>query len=280
MKKERRAVLITGASSGIGFATAKLLAEEGYHVFAGVRSGDAARKLAAFNPNIRTVSLDVTKPEQIDAAIQRVAESGKQLCGLVNNAGIALGGPIEYMPLDLLREQFEINVFAPIALTQAALPLLRDAKGRIIFIGSIAGRLAAPFVGPYSASKSAIAALADSLRLELGDSGVSVSLFEFAAVRTPIWAKGRDSADRLAERMGPAAMERYGVKLESLMKQITHEETHGMNPRTIARAVAATLAANMPRARYVIGRQATMQAMVAALPTGVRDSLVRKALKL
>jgi len=274
------AVLVSGASTGIGHAISMHLAHNGYTVYAGVRKEGDRERLEAEHARIRPIILDVTVPADVTRAVQTVREAGDTLAGLVNNAGIAVAGPLEFLPLDALRLQFEVNTIAPIAMAQAALPLLRESRGRIVNIGSIAGRLAAPFVGPYSASKAAIAALTDSLRQELARFGIAVSLLEFASVKTPIWEKGRRGRDALVASMPPQAMSLYGALADAIIKQTSIEEREGMDPQVIAATVLAALRARKPRERYVIGRKARIQAVAAILPPSTRDRLVKRAMQL
>ena len=257
-----------------------LLAQQDYTVYAGVRKEDDRERLEAEHQRIRPVILDVTVPADVARSVQTVRENGDSLVGLVNNAGIAVAGPLEYLPLEALRHQFEVNVIAPIAMAQAALPLLRETRGRIVNIGSIAGRLSAPFVGPYSASKAAIASLTDALRQELARFGIGVSLLEFAAVRTPIWAKGRAGREQLVASMPAGAMTHYGALADAVIAQTRIEEREGMDPAVIAQTVLAALRAPKPRERYVIGTKARIQAVAAILPPGTRDKLVKRAMKL
>ncbi|HTV94262.1 MAG TPA: SDR family oxidoreductase [Verrucomicrobiae bacterium] len=274
------AVLVTGASTGIGYAVAMHLAGNGYAVYAGVRKEADRERLEAQHAGIRPVILDVTVPADVTRAVQTIRESGDTLAGLVNNAGVAVGGPLEFLPLEALRYQFEVNVIAPIAMTQAALPLLRQSRGRIVNVGSIAGRLSAPFVGPYSASKAAIASLTDALRQELARFGIAVSLLEFASVKTPIWEKGRAGRDTLIASMPPQAITYYGAIVDAVMAQTRVEEREGMDPQIIAATVLAALRAPKPRERYLIGRKAKIQAIAAILPPATRDGLVKRAMKL
>ncbi|MHB8146626.1 MAG: SDR family oxidoreductase [Vulcanimicrobiaceae bacterium] len=276
----KQAILVTGASTGIGHATTQLLAQTGYAVFAGVRNESDAARVASLHPNITPLTLDVTKPADIRTAAALVRESGIPLYGLVNNAGIAVAGPLEFLPIDDIRRQFEINVFGPIALAQAMLPLLREQHGRIAFIGSIAGRISAPFVGPYSASKAALASLVDAMRQELAGFGIAVSLFEFAAVKTPIWSKGRNAKDELLAKLPSSAIPLYGAFIDAIVAQTKREERHGMEPRTVAEAILGALRSERPRERYVIGKQAKLQAVVAMLPPSTRDRLIKKAMQL
>ncbi|HEY7923524.1 MAG TPA: SDR family oxidoreductase, partial [Vicinamibacteria bacterium] len=175
-----RTALVTGASSGIGAACAARLVRSGWRVLAGVRrKGDAPE-------GTEEVQLDVTDAAQIKAA----ADGVEELHALVNNAGIAIAMPLEFVPLDELRHQLEVNVVGQVAVTQAFLPVLRRARGRIVFVGSIAGRSALPFLGPYAASKHALEAIADSLRVELRPWGIHVAIVEPGSIRTPIWTRG------------------------------------------------------------------------------------------
>lgn len=274
------AVLVTGASTGIGHAIAMLLAKNGYAVYAGVRKEGDRERLEAEHERIRPVILDVTVPADVARSMQTVREYGDSLVGLVNNAGVAVAGPLEFLPLEALRQQFEVNTIAPIAMIQAALPLLRETTGRIINVGSIAGRLAAPFVGPYSASKAALASLNDALRQELAPFGIHVSLFEFASVKTPIWQKGRAGKDALIASMPPQAMAHYGKLVNAIVAQTRREEKEGLDPALVAQTVLAALRADKPRERYVIGRRAQLQAVAAILPPRTRDGLVKKAMRL
>ena len=198
-----RTALVTGASSGIGQACAVALVSSGWRVLAGVRrEGDAPE-------GTEEVLLDVTEPEQIQDAAGRV----EQLDGLVNNAGIALSAPLELVPPEELRYQLEVNVVGQIAVTQALLPALRRARGRIVFVGSIAGRSALPFLGPYAASKHALEAVADSLRVELRPFGIHVSIVEPGTIKTKIWSTSAARAERLAAGMDGRLDELYGERI-------------------------------------------------------------------
>lgn len=274
------AILVTGASTGIGHATALLLAESGYTVFAGVRKEADRQRVESEHPNLRPIILDVTVPADLTRAVESIKAIGLPLEGVVNNAGIAVAGPLEFLPIEEIRKQFEINVYAPIAVAQAMLPLLRLTKGRIIIVGSIAGRISAPFVGPYSSSKAAIASLADALRQELAPSGIHVSLLEFAAVKTPIWEKGRLDKDRLVALMPPAAVQYYGKLINAVVNITRHEESSGLDPSVIAATILKALRAPKPRGRYLIGARARIQAVVAVLPPATRDKLIKKSMQL
>ncbi len=287
-------VLITGASTGIGRATALRLRARGWTVLAGVRSGEAAERLLADatggdglpGPGTLTpLTLDVTDAGQIAAAARALAERGSagtgvpavgRLDGLVNNAGIGLGGPLELVSAEEWRTQFDVNVFGAIEVTRALLPALRAARGRIVFLSSVGGRVAIPMNGPYGASKHAIEAIGDSLRGELHRSGIAVSLVEPGSVKTPIWEKARASVAGM--QMPPELSEHYGHLTESAPKLLADAERRALAPEHVAAVIERALTARRPRARYLIGRDA--RGMVLArtlLPARTFDSILRRA---
>jgi NAD(P)-dependent dehydrogenase (short-subunit alcohol dehydrogenase family) len=269
------AVLVTGASTGIGYATAELLAQSGFVVFAGVRKPEDAERLHTVHERIRAVRLDVERSDEIAQTMASIERSNLPLHAIVNNAGVALAGPLEYLPLDEFKRQFEINVFGAVAVTQASLPLLRREKGRIVFISSVSGQIAPPFLGPYAASKFALEALADSLRMELSPFGIAVSVIQPGNVRTPIWRKGREERDLLAARMPAQAMDHYGAAIEGLVRATEHEERTGIDASIVARSVLTAITSPNPRARYAVGNPPAWQRRMAAmLPERVRDRLI------
>lgn len=280
METNGKAVVVTGASSGIGAATATRLAGAGFVVFAGVRNAEDAAAVSARSANIRPLQLDVTVADSIASAGRTVETSGIPLYGLINNAGIAVAGPLEYLPIGELRMQLEINVTGVVAATQAFLPLLRKTHGRIINVGSIQGRLTAPFLGPYSASKMALEAITDALRIELAPFGVSVSIIEPGAVATPIWKKGAAQKDRLLEGMPPAALEHYGKAIDAVAAVAESEERSGLPPEELAELLLRILTAKKPRARYLVGTPARIQSVIAHLPESLRDRLIRRTMRL
>lgn len=264
-----RSVLVTGASSGIGAACAQRLARNGWRVFAGVRkAGDAPA-------GTEELLIDVTDAGQIEAA---AAEVGEELQGLVNNAGIALASPLEAVPLDQLRKQLEVNVVGQVAVTQAFVPALRRARGRIVFIGSIAGKSALPFLGPYAASKHAIEAIADSLRVELRPFGIRVSLVEPGSIRTPIWTRSAVWADDLLDRMDGSVDELYGARIAAFRKLALKRGTAGAPADSVAEVVEHALTAERPRTRYLVGRDAKIRAGFERLPGRLRDRVYERAL--
>ncbi len=278
-----RAALVTGASSGIGYAATGALARAGFTVYAGVRKEADAERLRACAQGVFPLMLDVTKPEELAAAAQRIGDRGAALHVVVVNAGIALGGPLEFLPLERFRHQLEINLIGALATAQATLPLLRETHGRLLFVGSISGRITPPFVGPYAASKAGLAALTDALRFELDSSGsgVSVSLFEFGSIKTPIWEKGRSSIDRLEELSPPEQRRYYAYVPDVLRGMLAHEARSGTDVEQIARFIARVATTARPRERYLVGGGAKAGAFITALlPVRMRGKLLRKVMGL
>jgi len=279
-----KSVVITGASTGIGAACALHLDTLGLRVFAGVRKqADAEALRAKASPRLTPIALDVADALSISTAAGAVAGAvgDAGLDGLVNNAGIVVPGPVEFLPLPDLRRQLEINVVGQVAVTQAFLPLIRAARGRIVNMGSIAGRFATPFSSAYSASKFALEALTDALRLELAPWGISVSIIEPGAVATPIWEKGAKTAEAMLAAAPPEALVLYAEAIEAFRKASAYSAKNAADPMDVARAVEHALSAAKPKTRYVVGRRAKIGAAMALLvPDRVRDSLVAKAMRL
>jgi NAD(P)-dependent dehydrogenase (short-subunit alcohol dehydrogenase family) len=267
-----RTVVVTGASSGIGEACAVRLAEVGWKVYGGVRTAEAADSLRG--RGVEPLELDVTDPEQIASAAETV---GDELNGLVDNAGIAIAAPLELVPIDELRHQLEVNLVGQVAVTQALLPALRRARGRVVLMGSIGGRSALPFLGPYAASKHALEAVADSLRVELRPFGIAVSIVEPASIATAIWQKGASRADDLRDRLDPEAAELYAEPIAAFRK-VALSRGPGADPRDVAKAVEHALTAKRPKARYLVGRDAHLRAWIERLPTRLRDRVLARAL--
>jgi NAD(P)-dependent dehydrogenase (short-subunit alcohol dehydrogenase family) len=267
-----RTVVVTGASSGIGRACALRLAAGGWHVYGGVRAEADAAVLR--EEGVEPVTLDVTDAEQIHAAVER---AGPSLDALVDNAGIAVAAPLEVVPLDELRQQLEVNVIGQVAVTQAFLPALRQAGGRIVLVGSIGGRSALPFLGPYAASKHALEAIADSLRVELRPWGIAVSIVEPASIRTEIWTKGAARADELRERVAPDLDALYREQVQAF-RRVALARGPGADPDDVARVVERALTARRPKARYLVGRDAHVRAWIERLPAPLRDRVLARAL--
>lgn len=272
-------MVVTGSSSGIGRACALHLDELGFHVFAGVRrESDAEGLRAAATGALEPLILDVTDPAAIDALKARVAEvDGGRLSGLVNNAGVPAGGPLENIPLEEFRRVLEVNVTGQVAVTQALLPGLRRARGRVVFMGSIGGRMALPYMSAYNASKFAIEALGDSLRQELRPLGVHVSIVEPGSIATPIWGKGAESSTSSRGRLDPEADGVYGERLDRANEAARKTAERGIPPQRVAEVVGHALTADRPRTRYLVGADAKVQAGLKALvPDRLRDRLVAR----
>lgn len=279
-----KSVLITGASTGIGRASALRMDAAGWRVFAGVRRGEDASSLReAGSERLTPVTLDVTDREQIAAVAEQIAGEvgGAGLEGLVNNAGVGVLGPLETLPIDDLRRQIEVNLIAQVAVTQAMLPLVRRARGRIVFVSSIGGRMALPFGGPYHASKYGLEAIADSLRQELRPWGIEVVAIEPGSIDTPIWERGERVADEIATR-APAAQERlYGETIERFRAAARRTAQRGIAPDKVAKAIAHALSTRRPRTRYLVGLDARGQAFLRwALPDRLLDRIIARFMRI
>ena len=271
--------LVTGASTGIGYACATALAEKGYHVFAGVRNNnDGDRIRAESGGKLNPILLDVTNARHIADALSHVttAVGDAGLHGLVNNAGIAVAGPLEFIPLDAFDHQMNVNVRGLLAVTQAFLPLLRKASGRLCFISSTNGFLAPPFMGPYSASKFAVEALGDTLRVELAPWKMHVSLVQPGAIQTPIWEKSKRENEALLGRMPAGCRELYGKAIEMMRREAGKMEGRAVPARQVADCVVHALTAKRPKTRYLCGGGARLEWIAARwLPDRWRDRLIR-----
>jgi NAD(P)-dependent dehydrogenase (short-subunit alcohol dehydrogenase family) len=270
--------VVTGASTGIGEATARRLVSHGFRVFAGVRKEQDAERLRSLGAE--PLMIDVVDSASVAAAGSVVAgQLGTEgLSGLVNNAGAAFPGPVEFISLDDLRRQFEVNTFGQVAVTQAFMPLLRRASGRIVFVGSVGGRVALPFIGPYAGSKSAIASLATSLRQELAPSGMHVAVVEPGNVATPIWDKGDDGVRQAIDSLPPEGRERYGDALRGGSETALKMGRRGVKPDRVARVIEHALTSSRPRTRYLVGDAWIQYPLSRLLPDRVFDRIVARQL--
>ena len=277
-------VVITGASTGIGAACALALDKLSFRVFACVRKrADGEALQAQASARLRPFQLDVTSADDIAAALNflpgEVGHAG--LTGLVNNAGIGVVGPLEIVSLDELRRQFEVNVIGLIAVTQALLPLLRKARGRVVNMSSIAGRAAMPYMGPYAASKHALEALSDALRIELQHTGVRVSVIQPGAIATPIWHKTRKEVNGWESTWSEESKALYLDGLNRVKHIAAMSEENAAPPSLVADAVIHALTAPNPKPRYLVGRDAKLRALLTAiLPDSLQDKLLTRVLKL
>jgi NAD(P)-dependent dehydrogenase (short-subunit alcohol dehydrogenase family) len=256
----RPAVVITGASTGIGAATAVELAGRGFRVFAGVRKDADGDHLRTQSAEIIPLRLDVTDAAQIAAAAECVAKTvgAAGLAGLINNAGIVVAGPMEIVPLEELRRQLEVNVVGQVAVLQAFLPLLRKARGRIVNIGSVNGRFAPPYMAPYSASKHALEAINNALRVELRAWGIKVSIIEPGATATPIWDKSLAAANGLTEKIDEEHIQLYKNDLDAMTRATEELARTALPVETVVRSIVHALTAPRPRTRYRVGLQVNM----------------------
>jgi len=277
-----RSVLVTGASTGIGRASALRLDAAGWRVFAGVRRAqDAAALRQAGSERLAPLILDVTDAGQIAVAAARVeSEAGGRLDGLVNNAGVAIPSPLETMPIEDFRRQIEINLIAHVAVTQALLPAIRAARGRIVFISSIGGRIAFPMTGAYHAAKFGIEAVGDTFRQELRPWQISVSIVEPGSIDTRIWESGERSADEVGGR-SPQREALYGRAVERYRKVVRDTAERGIPPQKVAQTIEHALSSRRPRARYLVGLDAKVQARLKPLlPAPLLDRIVARAMNL
>jgi len=275
-----KSVLVTGASTGIGRATALRLDARGWRVFAGVRKEeDAASLREAATAQLEPLMLDVTDAGQIAAAAERIgAETGEAgLDGLVNNAGIAVPGPLETLPIDDFKRQIDVNLNAQVAVTQAMLGRLRTARGRIVFITSIGGLMAFPMFGAYHAAKFGLEAVGDVFRQELRPWGISVSVVEPGSIATPIWERGEAEVDVIAGRAGDGHRDLYGEAIDAYREVARKTGERGIPPEKVAARIEHALSARRPRVRYLVGADARGQAFASrVLPDRLVDWIVAR----
>jgi NAD(P)-dependent dehydrogenase (short-subunit alcohol dehydrogenase family) len=277
-----RSVLITGASTGIGAACALDLDKLGFRVFAGVRKpSDGEALQAQASEQLTPVIIDVTLTETIKQAASMiqaaVGEDG--LFGLVNNAGILIPGPLECVSLDDLRRQFEVNVFGTVAVTQAMLPLVRAAQGRIVNMGSISGKAVPPYMGAYSASKFALESITDVLRMELARWKIDVAIIEPDSIATPIWRKMLNTATAMGKHLPAAVRELYEQDLATMSKATLAMDKTGLPVDHVVRAVRHALTARRPKTRYPVGLRTHLAFWAARhLPDRTRDTFMRRAM--
>lgn len=276
-------VVVTGASTGIGNACALHLDRLGFRVFAGVRRDqDAERLRSQASERLTPVKIDVTDFDSIGQTAEYVtaALGGEPLSGLVNNAGIAVSGPVEYLPIEEVRKQLEVNFIGQVAVTQAFLPLLRRSRGRIVNIGSVGGEVALPFLSPYAASKHAIEGFSDSLRREVEPLGVHVSVVRPGAIQSSIWERGNAAADEVLANVPPEALEVYGDAVRGARAAANQRAQEAMPAQEVADVVEHALTADKPKTRYVVGRTGkVMVALERWLPDRVFDRLVARAMR-
>jgi len=278
-----RSALVTGASTGIGRATALRLDRNGWRVFAGVRREEDADSLRAEgSERLTPLMLDVTDPEQIAAAAERVGEVVGEagLDALVDNAGIGVMGPLETLPIEDFRKQIEVNLIGQVAVAQAVLPLIRRATGRVVFVSSAGGRMALPFGGAYHAAKFGLEGVADSLRQELRPWGIEVIVIEPGSIDTPIWGRAVSGHEEISERAPASQRELYGERLAKLQDGARRTAARGIPADKVAEAIERELVARRPRTRRRVGLDAQGQVLLRRLlPDRALDRLLAAFLR-
>jgi NAD(P)-dependent dehydrogenase (short-subunit alcohol dehydrogenase family) len=270
---DKGTVFVTGASSGIGRATVERLTDDGYAVVAGVRKhGDAPSAAVA------EVLLDLAEEASIAPACAEVlglAGENGGLVALVNNAGINVAGPSELLAVSEWRRQFEVNLFGHLSVTADLLPAIVDGRGHVVNVGSIGGRISVPFLGPYSASKFAMRAWSDALRVELAPHGVRVVLIEPGAIATPIWAKGNAQADEMEEGLTEEQRRRYGSQIRRIRRAASFTESRAVPPEKVAHVISRSISSPRAAGRQIVGQDAKVQALLSLLPTRALDRVLR-----
>ncbi|MBQ75210.1 MAG: short-chain dehydrogenase/reductase [Gammaproteobacteria bacterium] len=276
-----KSILITGCSTGLGRATALLFSNKGYQVFAGVRNDKDAQALTESDSagNIQPLLLDITDGEQLGAAVERLenqlADTG--LDALVNNAGIAKFIPLEFANPDDIRHMFEVNTMGPLLLSQSLLPLLRKAKGRIVIVGSIAGKVAFRFNGPYSISKFALEGFTDVLRRELSPFGIRVCLLEPGAIATPMMDKVEAESEEVISNLPREGKTYYESAIRDYMSSIPFSKDYAATPEQAAKVVAHAVESRRPKPRYLVTPDAKALVFLSwVLPDRIFDALLNK----
>jgi NAD(P)-dependent dehydrogenase (short-subunit alcohol dehydrogenase family) len=262
---DQELVVVTGASTGIGAATARELARRGFHVLAGVRrkiDGDAIE-----GDHLEALILDVTRPDQVAAVGERIAADERPLRVLVNNAAIQINAPVETLPLDEWRRLFEVNLFGQVAMIQATMPALLKSKGRIINMSSVGGKIAMATYGAYAGAKFALEAMSDSLRREVSPSGVQVVVVEPGAVKTEMAGRGAAAATHLLAGLTPEQKQRYSPLVAAVIAQTDAFMANALSAEQAALVIADAATARRPKTRYTIGRDAALLTRVARLLT-------------
>ncbi len=270
-------VLVTGAGRGIGRTIADELARRGWDVIAGVRSAADAAAVGAVHERITGVILDVTDEEHL-AALDALLPA--RLDAVVNNAGIVVAGPMEAVTTDGWRKQLDVNVIGQLAVTRAVLPRLRESQGRVVFISSVNGRLSTPLTGAYSASKFALEAAADALRMELAPWRIPVVLIEPAQTDTDMWRTADTMVADVEAQLTPQLRELYARHVAGMRKSVPISQRLAVAPQTVAEVVQSALTSRRPRSRYVVGLSPKAQvALLTNIPAALRDRILRMVMR-
>jgi NAD(P)-dependent dehydrogenase (short-subunit alcohol dehydrogenase family) len=276
-----RSVVITGASTGIGEDCTLRMCALGWRVFAGVRRVEDGEALRAKvrgkgRGTVVPVLMDVTDVGSIESAVRQVEEmvGARGLQGLVNNAGIVVAAPLEFVPLEDFRRQLEVNVTGQLAVTQAFLPMLRKARGRIVNMGSVSGRVTTPMLGPYCVSKFGLDALSSGLRMELEPWGIRVAYIQPGAIATPFWRKALDDAEGMIEKLPASARELYDSLITPMLERAERSEKGGLPVGEVGKTVVHALVSSKPKTRYPIGGYARAVEVLRIVPDKLRERII------
>jgi NAD(P)-dependent dehydrogenase (short-subunit alcohol dehydrogenase family) len=270
-------ILITGAATGVGLATTKVLSQAGYKVFATAMPEQDISELSQIT-NVEIIEADLANETSINNLIDMVKRKDR-IDAIVSNAGIAVPGPIECISIEEIKLQYQINVFAPMRLVQGLLPKLRESKGRMIFIGAGQGRVCLPFGGPYGSSKAALAAITDSLRAEIHDSGIRVSVIEPGAIKTGILESSKDRWNKILSSLPKPLLERYKSSMEKTFKTSEDAFKNAITPIEFAKEIFKILNSENPKPRYLIGKEAKALAFISILPASWQAKLILRLVK-
>lgn len=285
MSSRRKTILVTGASTGIGRDISIALARRGYTVFAGVRNTQAAEELERAGESatgvLSSVRLDVTDDSSVARAIEKISEEAAGLDGLVNNAGIAVAGPLETVTNEDFAKQFEVNVFGVHRVTRASLPLLRKVTGRIVNISSVSGRISTPIMGPYCASKFALEAYSDALRREVEPQGIRVSVVEPGPIKTPIWEKSLKDAQSTLDALTSEQASLYGDLIRKIQEVANDAQKKAPPPEVVVKLVLHALESDAPKIRYPVGPSVKFASFLAnVVPDPLLDRIMRQQMRL
>ena len=272
----KKYILITGASSGLGKATALQLANEGYKVFAGVRKQEDKEALETLNPNISAVILDVTSDASVDTAFEKIKQTTNNLYAVINNAGIALAGPVEYITIEILKKQFDVNVFGAIRVAQKALPFMKNQDdARIINISSMASYGVFPFISPYGVSKRALDMFFNSLSIECKIPNLKIISIKPGVVKTPIWNKSLAECEKNLVYLCDEGKNKYKKEFDFLTSNARQNNDKGLEPSDIACIVSKILKQKNPKLSYNIGSDSLFARILSFLPQKTVNFLIK-----
>lgn len=267
-------VIITGASTGIGYDITRLLTESKIPVLATVRNDVDAKRLLELGPTVKTFILDISKKESIAEFKYYLSVNNFEINILINNAGLVGAGPLEFYPIENMKSLFDVNVWGLLETTQICLPYLRKTSGKVINISSVSGLTVTPFLGPYNASKHAVEVLTDALRMEMSDSNVRFILVEPGSIKTPIWEKSKSDWTKLKKQMPKEAISYYEDNLNSFEKLVDHSAKNGLDVKIISELILKIIKDKNPKHRYLIGPGVRLSVLLNYLPSKLRDKIL------